>query len=140
MIFLFSQSLHDLCIYFFLIMINLRYSILYICFRTKIMIKHPQTLFEIENRFQASKNLLATIIQSAWRGCVARKRYMRIRALVIYCQIKARMRLRYRRSMKLRAFEIVTQKIIFIQKNIRRLLAVRAYNKTRNAGLTIIKY
>jgi len=116
------------------------YQLFDICYRTKIMIKNPQTVFEIENRFQASKHTLATIIQSLWRGYVARKRYTRTRTLVICCQRLARQRLQYRRSMKLRAFNAVTQKIVFVQKNIRRLLAVRAYNRTRNAGLTIIKY
>lgn len=104
------------------------------------MIKNPQTIFEIENRFQASKHTLATIIQSVWRGYMARKRYTKTRTLVIHCQRLARQRLRYRRSLQLRAFKLVTQKIVFVQKNIRRLLAVRAYNRTRNAGLTIIKY
>ncbi|XP_003247139.1 unconventional myosin IC [Acyrthosiphon pisum] len=108
--------------------------------KTKIMIKHPHTVFEIEKRYQTSKHLLATIIQSAWRGYVAHKRYARIRTLLIYCQRLARQRLRYRRSMKLREFELVTKKIVFVQKNIRRLLAVRAYNRTRNAGITIINF
>ncbi|KAL5243514.1 hypothetical protein ACI65C_010924 [Semiaphis heraclei] len=108
--------------------------------RTKIMIKHPQTVFEIEKRFQTSKHLLATIIQSAWRGYVARKRYNRIRTLIIFCQRLARQRLQYKRTMRLRTFQHVTQKIVFVQKNIRRLLAVRAYNRTRNAGLTIISF
>ncbi|XP_027849458.2 unconventional myosin IC [Aphis gossypii] len=108
--------------------------------KTKIMIKNPQTIFEIENRFQASKHTLATIIQSVWRGYMARKRYTKTRTLVIHCQRLARQRLRYRRSLQLRAFKLVTQKIVFVQKNIRRLLAVRAYNRTRNAGLTIINF
>jgi len=121
--------------------VNPRYSVYHInCCRTKVMIKHPHTVFEIEKRYQTSKHLLATIIQSVWRGYVAQKRYARIRTLLIYCQRLARQRLRYRRSMKLREFELVTKKIVFVQKNIRRLLAVRAYNRTRNAGITIIKY
>lgn len=104
------------------------------------MIKHPHKVFEIEKKYQTSKHLLATIIQSAWRKYMALKRYTRIRTLLIYCQMLARKRLRYRRLIKLREFGLVTEKIVFVQKNIRRLLAVRAYNKTRNAGITIIKY
>lgn len=108
--------------------------------RTKVMIKHPRTVFDIENRFQTVKNLLATLIQTTWRGHVARARYTRLRTAVIRCQWLVRRRKRRARLQRMKEFEAITQKIVLLQKNVRRILAVRAYKKTLNAALTIKKY
>lgn len=109
-------------------------------FRTKIMIKRPQTVFEIENRFQETKHALATTIQSAWRGHAAREWYKQLKTSVIRCQRLFRHRLQCRKLRRMREYAIVTQKIVFVQKNIRRMLAVRAYKKKLSAARTINKY
>lgn len=103
------------------------------------MIKHPKIVFDIENRFQEAKHALAVKIQSAWRGYEARKRYERVRVSVVVCQKMFRRRLRCRQLQKLKEYEIVIKWIIFVQKNIRRLLARRAYRKTLTAATTIRK-
>lgn len=108
--------------------------------RTKIMIKYPQIVFDIENRFQGAKHTLAAKIQSMWRGYVTRKQYEKLKTATVFCQRMYRLRLRRRQLRKLREYEIVTQRIIFVQKNVRRLLATRAYRKTLNAAVTIRKY
>lgn len=109
------------------------------CFRTKVMIKHPRTVFEIENNFQAMKHVLATKIQSTWRGHVARKRYTWLRTSTIRCQRQFRQRLQHRQQLRLKEYEIVLRKVIFVQKNVRRMLAVRSYKKVLGAALTIRK-
>lgn len=104
------------------------------------MIKRPQTVFETEARFQMAKHALATTIQSAWRGYTIRERYKRLKISVIFCQKLFRQRLQCREIERIREYAIVTQKIVFIQKNIRRMLAVRTYKKKLSAAQTIRKY
>lgn len=106
------------------------------------MIKLPQTVFEIEDRFQTAKHWLATKIQSAWRGYVTRKRYIRLKTSVIRCQRLVRCHLQYKRMhRKLEEDnETKTRIIVFVQANVRRLLAVRAYRRIQAATLTIKKY
>ncbi|VVC31610.1 P-loop containing nucleoside triphosphate hydrolase,Myosin head, motor domain,IQ motif, EF-hand [Cinara cedri] len=105
--------------------------------KSKIMVKHPHTVFEIEKRFQVAKHALAVKLQSVWRGYVARRRYALVRSSVILCQRTYRLRLQRIRLLQLREFEIVTRRIVCIQKNVRRMLAMRAYKKKLNAVLTI---
>ncbi|CAA9999891.1 unnamed protein product [Nesidiocoris tenuis] len=50
---------------------------------TKIFIRHPQTLFEIEDAFQARKHELVTKIQAKYKAHVQRKKYLRMRAAAI---------------------------------------------------------
>lgn len=104
------------------------------------MIKHPQTVFDIETRFQNEKHTLATKLQSTWRRYVARKRYLQLRTSVIRCQKIFRHRLHCIRLQKIKEYEIVIHRIVYVQKNIRRLLAVRAYRKTLIAAYAIRKY
>lgn len=103
------------------------------------MIKCPQTVFEIENQFQTMKHVLATKIQSTWRGHVTRKRYMWLRTSTIRCQRQFRQRQRYKQLLRLKEYEIVLKKVVFVQKNVRRMLAVRSYKKMLNAARTIRK-
>lgn len=97
----------------------------YICSRTKIMIKHPRTVFEIEDRL-VTKHALATKIQSAWRGYVARQRYVRL--------------VKSEQTRRVEDNEMIMKRIVFVQANVRRMLAVRAYRRTRAAVQTIKKY
>ncbi|XP_025411842.1 myosin-IB [Sipha flava] len=105
--------------------------------KTKVLIKHPRTVFDIENRFRASKHLLAATIQATWRGHVARVKYTQLKTTTIRCQWLIRRHLRRERLRRIKEHEIVVQKIVFIQKNVRRMLAMSAYKKKWNAALTI---
>lgn len=108
-------------------------------FRTKILIKSPRTVFAIENRFQAAKHALATTIQSVWRGYVARKRFRLLKTAVIHCQYLFRRKLRQKKLLKADEYENYTRTVVFVQKNIRRFLAVRAYRRKLQAALVIKK-
>lgn len=96
--------------------------------------------FEIETRFQAAKHTLATIVQSTWRGHVARRRYVQLRAAAIVLQRWYRRRVRCRQLRKLKEYRTVVQRIVFVQKNVRRALAVRSYKRTTRAAQTINRY
>ncbi|XP_050424752.1 unconventional myosin IC [Adelges cooleyi] len=100
--------------------------------KTKILIKHPKTVFEIEARFQKQKNAIATIIQKSWRGYRARKRFLLLKIAATRCQRAFRRRQRHRRLLKIKEYEIVTGRVILIQKNVRRFLAARKYRKMLN--------
>ncbi|XP_050315844.1 unconventional myosin IC [Anthonomus grandis grandis] len=54
--------------------------------KTKIFIRHPQTLFRTEDAFQAKKHDLASIIQAHWKGLMQRRRYLKLRENVIVVQ------------------------------------------------------
>jgi len=58
--------------------------------RTKIFIRHAQTLFAIEDAFQARKNELVSLIKARWKGQRQRKIYLRDRAAIIFVQKFAR--------------------------------------------------
>ncbi|XP_045464309.1 unconventional myosin IC [Harmonia axyridis] len=79
--------------------------------KTKIFIRHPQTLFQTEDQFQEKKHDIASIIQAKWKGILQRRRYLRMR----------------------------TAAIIF-QKNIRRYLAKVEATKRRKAVLVIRRF
>lgn len=104
------------------------------------MIKCPRTVFEIEDRFQAKKHVLATKIQTTWRRHVAHKWYNQLRTAAIRCQRLVRQRARRRRLFRLKEYEIAVRKIVLVQKNVRRFLAMSAYKKMSTAALTIRKY
>ncbi|KAH1011643.1 hypothetical protein HUJ04_000967 [Dendroctonus ponderosae] len=76
--------------------------------KTKIFIRHPQTLFKTEDAFQLKKHDIAAIIQANWKGILQRRRYLKTRAAVIV-----------------------------MQKNIRRFLARTNAKKRREAAQTI---
>ncbi|KPM11723.1 hypothetical protein QR98_0102980 [Sarcoptes scabiei] len=75
---------------------------------TKIFIRSPQTLFQIEDAFQQHKNILATQIQSWFRGHKERKHY-----------------------------QIVRNSVISLQSNIRKYLAMQEFQRKRHAGILI---
>ena len=52
--------------------------------------RHAQTLFAIEDAFQARKHELVSVIKARWRGQRQRKIYLRERAAVIFVQKFAR--------------------------------------------------
>ncbi|XP_066139417.1 unconventional myosin IC [Euwallacea fornicatus] len=54
--------------------------------KTKIFIRHPQTLFRTEDAFQLKKHEIAAIIQSHWKGLMQRKWYLKTRESVIVIQ------------------------------------------------------
>ncbi|KAL1501336.1 hypothetical protein ABEB36_006675 [Hypothenemus hampei] len=54
--------------------------------KTKIFIRHPQTLFRTEDAFQEKKHFVASIIQARWKGILQRKRYLKMRENVIVLQ------------------------------------------------------
>ncbi|XP_030750397.1 unconventional myosin IC isoform X1 [Sitophilus oryzae] len=58
--------------------------------RTKIFIRHPQTLFRTEDAFQLKKNDIASIIQAHWKGCLQRRKYLKMKEAVIVLQKNAR--------------------------------------------------
>lgn len=104
------------------------------------MIKCPRTVFEIEDRFQAIKHVLATKIQTTWRRHVAHQWYNQLKTATIRCQHLVRQHARRRRLFKHKEYEIAVRKIVLVQKNVRRFLAMRAYKKMLTAALTIRKY
>ncbi|CAG9768110.1 unnamed protein product [Ceutorhynchus assimilis] len=76
--------------------------------KTKIFIRHPQTLFRTEDAFQVKKHDIASIIQANWKGLLQRKRYIKIR-----------------------------ESVIVLQKYIRRYLAKTNAKRRRQAAMTI---
>jgi len=81
------------------------------CFSTKLFIRFPKTLFETEDAFQIKKHEIAAIIQSKWKGILARRRYLKMR-----------------------------EAAIIFQKYIRKWLAKREAKKRRRAVITIRRY
>ncbi|OXA52598.1 unconventional myosin IC [Folsomia candida] len=73
--------------------------------KTKIFIRHAQTLFAIEDAFQERKKQLVSKIKAIWRGRRQRKEYLRMRF-----------------------------QVIFVQKYIKRFLAVRQFKKRKWAS------
>lgn len=114
-------------------------TILCTFFRTKILIKRPETVFAIERQFLATKHSIATVIQSVWRGYTARTRYTRLRTAAVLCQRLFRLGQRLRHLQWLKEQNNVARKAVFVQKNIRRLLVVRAYSRKIDAARTIRK-
>lgn len=76
--------------------------------KTKIFIKYPKTLFDTEDAFQLKKHDIAAIIQSAWKGLVQRRKYLKMR-----------------------------ESAIIVQKYVRRFLAIRSIIRRKNATRTI---
>lgn len=71
--------------------------------KTKIFIRLPKTLFDIEDAFQQRKNYLASLIQAKWKALKQREKYLKIRLMIIKCQALirrylARKRLEERRN------------------------------------------
>jgi myosin-1 len=58
--------------------------------KSKIFIRHAQTLFAIEDRFQLRKRELVSKIKARWRGQKQRKEYLKMRQMVIITQKFAR--------------------------------------------------
>lgn len=54
--------------------------------KTKIFIRLPKTLFEIEDAFQTKKQELATLIQAHFKGYIQRKNYIKMRKASIVIQ------------------------------------------------------
>lgn len=81
------------------------------CFSTKLFIRFPKTLFNTEDAFQIKKHEIAAIIQSKWKGILARRKYLKMR-----------------------------EAAIIFQKYIRRWLAKREAKKRRRAVITIRRY
>ncbi|KAK9881585.1 hypothetical protein WA026_016457 [Henosepilachna vigintioctopunctata] len=54
--------------------------------KTKIFIKHPQTLFKTEDAFQAKKHEIAAIIQSKWKAILQRRKFLEMRNATIIFQ------------------------------------------------------
>ncbi|CAL8120285.1 unnamed protein product [Orchesella dallaii] len=76
--------------------------------KTKIFIRHAQTLFAIEDAFQIRKEQLVSKIKAIWLGRRQRKAYLEMR-----------------------------KQVIFVQKYARRFLAAREYKKRRWASNVI---
>lgn len=51
--------------------------------KTKVFIRYAKTLFYLEDKFQARKHELATLIQSRWRGLMQLRKYQEMRAAAI---------------------------------------------------------
>lgn len=79
--------------------------------RTKIFIRHAQTLFAIEDAFQERKKQLVSKIKAIWLGKRQRKAYLRMR-----------------------------MQVVFVQKYIKRFLAVRQYKKRKWACNVVREY
>ncbi|KAJ8926331.1 hypothetical protein NQ314_021316 [Rhamnusium bicolor] len=78
--------------------------------KTKIFIRHPQTLFQTEDAFQLKKHDIAAIIQASWKAIMQRRKYLKMK-----------------------------EAAIVLQKNIRRFLAIRLAKRRRRAANTIRK-
>lgn len=81
---------------------------IFLLFRTKIFIRHPQTLFHTEDAFQMKKHEIAAIIQSKWKGIMQRRKYLKMK-----------------------------EAAIVFQKHIRRILAKKEAEQRRRAARTI---
>jgi len=57
---------------------------------TKIFIRFPKTLFQIEDAFQKQKHVLATKIQALYRGYLQKQKYQQIRKSTIIIQAHMR--------------------------------------------------
>lgn len=69
-------------------------------FRTKIFIRHVETLFAIEDAFQLRKHELASKIKAKWLGVRQRRAFLHMRDMVIFVQKFARRWLAKRRYVK----------------------------------------
>lgn len=79
--------------------------------KTKIFIRHPKTLFQTEDAFQAKKHDIATIIQCRWKGLLQRRKYLKLKEAAIN-----------------------------MQKYIRRFLAIRELARRRKAADAIRRF
>ncbi|XP_060520350.1 unconventional myosin IC-like [Cylas formicarius] len=70
--------------------------------RTKIFIRHPQTLFRTEDLFQVKKHDIAAIIQAAWKGLMQRRRYLKMKESATIIQKYVRRHLAKRNALKRR--------------------------------------
>lgn len=86
---------------------------------TKLFIRFPKTLFETEDAFQMKKHDIAAIIQSKWKGILARRKYLKIREAVITCQKYFRRWHAKREAEKRRKAVIIIRRFIkgFITRN-----------------------
>lgn len=71
--------------------------------KTKIFIKHPHMLFDLEDQRGPALFAVSTIIQAKARGFISRMRYLRFQAVIGRVAAVARgflARLRYRRILE----------------------------------------
>ncbi|KAF7269721.1 hypothetical protein GWI33_017239 [Rhynchophorus ferrugineus] len=87
--------------------------------KTKLFIRHPQTLFRTEDAFQLKKHDIAAIIQAHWKGHVQRTKFLKLKAAVIVVQKNARRYLARTNAKKRRIAAEVIRSFIrgFITRN-----------------------
>ncbi|KAJ6216171.1 hypothetical protein RDWZM_007328 [Blomia tropicalis] len=104
---------------------------------TKIFIRFPKTLFQIEDAFQKQKHVLATKIQALYRGYRQKKIYTRTRLSVIIIQSYVRKIIAKREMERRRWAVMIIRK--FIHGFITRNDAPNDYNKASKLLRTMHK-
>ncbi|KNC96438.1 uncharacterized protein SPPG_08031 [Spizellomyces punctatus DAOM BR117] len=99
--------------------------------KTKVFIRHPDTILRIEMLRNECKTWLATIIRAIWIGSRERQAFLKTRKQVIKLQAYSRRRLHVVQYRKIRKANLI------IQKNVRGWIVRRQYNHLRR---TLPKY
>jgi len=100
----------------------------YVLGKTKIFIKKPQSIFNLENLRSENENKVATIIRARWLSYIYRKKYLESRKRIIIVQSMIRSK------HEVQKFREVIRKIILIQKR------WRGYITRKNIRKELIKY
>ncbi|XP_044735340.1 unconventional myosin IC [Chrysoperla carnea] len=87
--------------------------------KTKLFIRFPKTLFDTEDAFQEKKHVIASIIQSVWKGYVQRRLYLKQKASAIIMQKWIRRFLAQKEAEQRKHAVLVIRKFIkgFITRN-----------------------
>lgn len=87
--------------------------------KTKIFIRFPQTLFDIEDKYQLRKHELVTTITAKWRMYILRKKYRQLREAQIVFSKHWKRILTQRMAQRYRQAAVVVRKFIkgFITRN-----------------------
>lgn len=99
---------------------------------TKVFIRFPKTIFRIEDDFHLHKNILATKIQSLYKGYKQRQKYLQMKKSAILLQKNIRMILAMRELQRKRKAAVVIHN--FIKGFITRNEELNEYNKLVNAN------
>nr|WEL12766.1 myosin class I B [Halisarca dujardinii] len=87
--------------------------------KTKVFIRFPQSLFDIEDKFQLRKHELVTMVIAKWRMYMQRKKYRELRAATTVISKHWKRVLAQRYAAKYRAAAFVLRKFIkgFVTRN-----------------------
>lgn len=87
--------------------------------KTKVFVRNPKSVTQIEKLFQEKKPFLATMIQACWKGYIQQKKYKAMRVAAIVCQKHARTFLAQRAAAKRKKAVGVIREFIggFIKRN-----------------------